>query len=116
MVGTPDVDKIWLKSYPEGIPATVDEPKHRSLRDMIESSFVEWPDNTAYSCMGKRMSYRELDEQSMKFAGYLQQTLGLTRGERVAIMLPNAATTIHRHSLLRSHPNIIRLALSVMKQ
>ena len=89
MVSTPDVEKIWLESYPDGIPATVDEPKHRSLRDMIEASFTEWPDNRAYTCMGTSLTYRELDEQSMKFAGYLQQTLGLTRGERVAIMLPN---------------------------
>jgi len=89
MARSPDVEKIWLKSYPEAVPAEVDEPAHRSLRDMIEAGFDEWPDNRAYTCMGTSLTYRQLDEQSMKFACYLQQTLGLTRGERVAIMLPN---------------------------
>ena len=88
-VGGPEVEKIWLKSYPDGMPAVVEEPAHRSLRDMIEHSFSEWPDNRAYTCMGTTLTYRELDELSMQFAGYLQQALGLTRGERVAIMLPN---------------------------
>jgi len=89
MARSPDVEKIWLKSYPEAVPAEVDEPAHRSLRDMIEAGFDEWPDNRAYTCMGTSLTYRQLDEQSMKFTCYLQQTLGLTRGERVAIMLPN---------------------------
>ncbi|MEO1201932.1 MAG: AMP-binding protein, partial [Pseudomonadota bacterium] len=89
MRGTPDVEKIWLKSYPEGMPAEVPEPEHRSLRDMFEHSFRTFPDNTAFSCMGASLSYRELDARSMQFACYLQKSLGLTRGERVALMMPN---------------------------
>ncbi len=83
------MEKIWLDAYPEGVPAEVPEPEHRSLRDMIEGSFRDYPDNPAYTNMGTTLTYRQLDELSMKFAAYLQKTLGLTRGERVAIMLPN---------------------------
>ena len=83
------MEKIWLDAYPEGVPAEVPEPDYRSLRDMIERSFREYPDRPAYTNLGTTLTYRQLDELSMKFAAYLQKTLGLTRGERVAIMLPN---------------------------
>jgi long-chain acyl-CoA synthetase len=83
------LEKIWLKSYPPGVPEVVPEPKFRSIREMVEHSFQEWPDRPSYTNMGTTISYRELDELSMQFACYLQKTLGLTRGERVAIMLPN---------------------------
>ncbi len=83
------MEKIWLDAYPEGVPAEVPEPEHRSLRDMIERSFSKYPDNPAFTNMGTTLSYRQLDELSMKFAAYLQRKLGLTRGERVAVMLPN---------------------------
>jgi long-chain acyl-CoA synthetase len=83
------MDKIWLKSYPEGIPAEIPPPGFRSLREMFERAFTDYPDRPAYTNMGTTISYRQLDEMSLQFAGYLQQTLGLVRGERVAIMLPN---------------------------
>ena len=83
------MEKIWLKSYPPGVPEEVPEPKFRSIREMVEYSFQEFPDRPSYTNMGTTISYRELDELSMQFACYLQKTLGLTRGERVAIMLPN---------------------------
>ena len=83
------MEKIWLKSYPTNVPEFVPEPEFRSLRDMIEHCFSEYADNPSYYCMGKTISFRELDELSLKFAGYLQGELGLTRGERVALMMPN---------------------------
>jgi len=83
------MEKIWLKSYPPGVPADVPEPEFRSLRDMVEASFDKYADRPSFDNMGTSLSYRDLDRLSMKFACYLQQTLGLTRGERVAIMLPN---------------------------
>jgi long-chain acyl-CoA synthetase len=83
------LEKVWLKSYPEGVPAELPTSEFRSVRDMFESSFKAYPDRPAYTNMGTTMSYRQLDQLSMHFAAYLQQTLGLTRGERVAIMLPN---------------------------
>ena len=83
------MDKIWLKSYPEGVPETVPEPPYRSIRDMIEHSFDEYADLPSYTNMGTTLTYGDLDELSRRFACYLQGTLGLTRGERVAVMLPN---------------------------
>jgi len=83
------VEKIWLKSYPPGVPEKVPAPRFRSLREMIEHSFQQYPDNPAYTNMGTTITYRDLDALSMQFACYLQKKLELTRGERVAIMLPN---------------------------
>jgi long-chain acyl-CoA synthetase len=83
------VEKPWLDSYPEGVPAEIPTPEYRSVRDMLDFSLREYADRTAYSCLGTRMTYRELDELSMQFACYLQSELGLVKGERVAIMLPN---------------------------
>ncbi len=83
------MEKAWLKSYPEGVPAEVPEPPFRSVRELFERSFSEYPDNAAYTNMGRTLSYADLDQLSMQFACYLQQSLGLMRGERVAIMLPN---------------------------
>ena len=83
------MEKIWLESYPPGMPEEVPEPPFRSLRELIENSFRNHPDRPSYTNMGTTISYRELDELSLQFACYLQKPLGLTRGERVAIMLPN---------------------------
>lgn len=83
------MEKIWLKSYPEGIPADLPAAPFRSVREMFEHAFETWPDRPSYSNMGTTLTYRQLDEKSMLFACYLQQTLGLVRGERVAVMLPN---------------------------
>ena len=83
------MEKVWLKSYPEGTPEEVPTPPWRSVRDLFEHSFAAYPDNPAYSNMGKTLSYSELNQLSMRFACFLQKKLGLTRGERVAIMLPN---------------------------
>ena len=85
------MDKIWLKSYQAGIPATIEDQmdKYRSLGDMLEESFSKFSQNTAYSCMGKGLTYQEVDKLSQQFASYLQNDLKLQKGERVAIMLPN---------------------------
>ena len=83
------MERIWLKSYPDGIPDQLPPPEFRSIREMFEHAFETYPDRPSYTNMGASISYRELDELSMQFACYLQQSLGLVRGERVAIMLPN---------------------------
>ncbi len=83
------MEKIWLKSYPEGIPAEVPTPPWRSVKDLFEHTFAAHPGNAAYTNMGTTISYAELNQMSMQFACFLQKKLGLTRGERVAIMLPN---------------------------
>ena len=83
------MEKAWLKSYPPGMPEEVPTPPYRSVRDLFESAFKKYPENAAYTNMGRTLTYAELDRLSMQFACYLQGTLGLSRGERVAIMLPN---------------------------
>ena len=83
------MEKTWLKSYPEDVPADLPEPPFRSVREIFEQAFDAWPERPAYTNMGRTLSYRDIDELSMQFACHLQQNLGLTRGERVAIMLPN---------------------------
>ena len=83
------VEKTWLKSYPEGIPAEVPTPPWRSVKDLFDHAFAAYPENAAYTNMGTTISYAELNRMSMQFAAFLQKKLGLTRGERVAIMLPN---------------------------
>jgi long-chain acyl-CoA synthetase len=71
------------------VPAELPDAPYRSVRDLFEQTFDAYPERPAYTCMGTTIDYRELDELSMQFACYLQHELGLTRGERVAIMLPN---------------------------
>ena len=82
-------EKIWLKSYGEGIPAELPVPEFRSLRETIEHAFEQPAERRCYTNMGTTLSYRDIDQLSLRFASYLQNTLGLIKGERVAIMLPN---------------------------
>lgn len=84
-----NVNKIWLESYAEGVPEELPPPEFKSLREMIEHSFVEYADRPAYTNLGTTLSYRDIDRLSLQFACYLQSALGLIKGERVAIMLPN---------------------------
>ena len=81
-------ERIWLKHYPEGVPADIDASQYPSLVALMDESFKKFADRTAYSYMGKDVSYAETDAQSRAMAGYLQ-SLGLARGDRVAIMMPN---------------------------
>ena len=81
--------KIWLDSYPQGVPAEIDARSYASLGELLERSCVRFGERNAFSSMGVSISYAELDRLSRDFAAYLQKALGLHKGERVAIMLPN---------------------------
>jgi long-chain acyl-CoA synthetase len=83
------MDRIWLKSYPDGVPADVDLGKLRTLAQLIDEGFARHADSAAYVQMGRSLTYREVDELSRRFAAYLQKTARLAKGERFAIMLPN---------------------------
>lgn len=83
------LEKPWLKLYPKGVPETIGTPPWKSLREMIESCLRDYAGRPAYTNMGTTLTFRDLDELSQRFAAYLQGELGLVRGERVAIMLPN---------------------------
>jgi long-chain acyl-CoA synthetase len=78
----------WLGAYPQGVPADIDAAQYGSLVQLMEESFLKYAARTAYSFMGKEVSYGETDSLSRAFAAYLQG-LGLAKGDRVAIMMPN---------------------------
>jgi long-chain acyl-CoA synthetase len=82
------MERIWLKSYPEGVPAEI-ESAQGSLGDFIKTSFEKFRDRIAFISMGKAMSYGELDLKSRAFASYLETIARLPRGARVALMMPN---------------------------
>ncbi|MEY4363869.1 MAG: hypothetical protein RLZZ24_1221 [Pseudomonadota bacterium] len=78
----------WLTSYPEGVPADVDVNAYPSLTGLMQDSFTRFADRTAFTFMGKGMTYGDMDRQSRAFASYLK-SLGLNKGDRVAVMMPN---------------------------
>ena len=78
----------WLASYPPGVPAQARIDAYPSLAALLEEAFRRHPRRDALICMDQRMSYRELDQLSEAFGAWLQ-SLGLLRGARVALMLPN---------------------------
>ena len=81
-------DRIWFDQYPAGVPADIDPSQYTSLAALIDESFSKYARRAAYSFMGQDFSYAATDAQSRAFAAYLQ-SLGLQRGDRVAIMMPN---------------------------
>ena len=80
--------KPWRSSYPAGVPHELDYGAYDSLLDLLDESFTKYANQPAYWCMGKHFSYQAIDHASKNLATYLQ-SLGLKKGARVAIMLPN---------------------------
>ncbi|NDG84884.1 MAG: long-chain-fatty-acid--CoA ligase [Proteobacteria bacterium] len=83
------MEKIWLKSYQPGVDSVIDPNQYTSLVELLESIFQKFAMKPAFHNMGKTISYAELDRMSYQFACYLQNDLKLSRGDRVAIMMPN---------------------------
>ena len=81
-------ERIWLQSYPQGVASDIDPNAYASLVALMEESFAKYADRTAYSFMGRDVRYAETDQLSTRLAAYLQ-SLGLERGDRVAVMMPN---------------------------
>jgi len=82
------LEKIWLKSYPPGVPAEIDVNEYASLREVLEESCAKFGSRPAYSCMGRTITFAELDRLSAAFGAFLQGR-GLAKGARVALMMPN---------------------------
>jgi long-chain acyl-CoA synthetase len=82
------MERPWLRNYPPGVPAEIDPSTYPSLVAMFDETFKAHPGKDAFVCMGKAMTYADLDQSSRAFAAWLQSK-GLARGARVAIMLPN---------------------------
>ena len=82
------MERIWLKQYPPGVPAEIDVNEYESLRDIFEESVAKYASRPAFTCMGKSITFAELDTLSSAFGAWLQG-LGGGKGTRVALMMPN---------------------------
>jgi long-chain acyl-CoA synthetase len=82
------VEKIWLKHYPKGVPPEIDVSEYASIREVFEESVAKYATRPAFSCMGKSLTYAELDTLSAAFGAWLQG-IGCKKGTRVALMMPN---------------------------
>ncbi|MBD2810205.1 long-chain-fatty-acid--CoA ligase FadD [Xenorhabdus sp. Vera] len=83
------MEKVWLKHYPADVPAEIDPDRYSSLIEMFENAVAHYADQVAFINMGEVMTFRKLEERSRAFAAYLQNGLGLQKGDRVALMMPN---------------------------
>ena len=82
-------DKIWLRSYPPGMPAEIGVSPFSSVPELLEDTIRRYGDKPAFHNLGHTISFNELERLSRDFAAYLQTLPGMVKGERVAIMLPN---------------------------
>jgi long-chain acyl-CoA synthetase len=82
------MERFWLKQYPAGVPADVDASQYRSVAELMEDAFRKYASRDAYVSMGKAMTFREVEEHSRSFGAWLQSR-GLSKGARVALMMPN---------------------------
>ncbi|MBS0326908.1 MAG: long-chain-fatty-acid--CoA ligase [Proteobacteria bacterium] len=83
------MDRIWLKSYPPGIPADIDVNEYASVRELFEECCRTYASRPSFSCMGRTLSFSDLDALSASFGAWLQGAAGCQRGTRVALMMPN---------------------------
>jgi long-chain acyl-CoA synthetase len=81
------MEKIWLKSYPKGVPAEISSA-YRSIPDLIDANIGKYSARPAYRCMGKTITFEDVDRMSTAFGAWLQSK-GLAKGARVAVMMPN---------------------------
>ena len=82
------MERIWLKSYPAGVPADIDPKKYRSLIELFDKSIAKYRDRPAFHSMGKSITFGELDKLSRDFAAWVQAR-GFAKGTRIAVMMPN---------------------------
>jgi len=83
------MDKVWLASYPPGVPHDVDARQFASLADMLAQGVARFRALPAFTSMGVSLTFGDVDAKSRDFAAFLQQRCGLRKGDAVAIMMPN---------------------------
>ena len=81
--------KHWLAAYGEKIPCEIDPDAHGSVLEMLEDAMQRFADKPAFRCFGQTLTYADIDRLSRDFAAYLQSKLGVKKGDRIAVMLPN---------------------------
>lgn len=83
------MEKIWLKSYPPGVPAEINPDAYQSLIEIFDQSCQKYSNDPAFYNMGVVLTYKQIDHYSRQFAAFLQNNLKMKKGDRFAIMLPN---------------------------
>jgi long-chain acyl-CoA synthetase len=89
MESTTATARPWTKFYPKGVPTEINPEAYPSLAALIEEGCTTYADRPAYACMGKQITFAEVNEQSKQFASFLQHDLGLSPGDRVVLQMPN---------------------------
>jgi long-chain acyl-CoA synthetase len=83
------MEKIWYKSYDPGVPHTINPDQYASIPEMLEESFNKFKDNPCFTNFDEVLTFKQVDELSQAYAGFLQSECKLQKGDRVAIMMPN---------------------------
>ncbi len=83
------MNRFWLNSYPKDVPHDINTDEFSSVPAILAHACQHYPENTAYTNFGTSLTFSEVNVLSLKFADFLQNTLGLKKGDRLAIMLPN---------------------------
>jgi long-chain acyl-CoA synthetase len=83
------MEKIWYKSYDPGVPHTINPDQYASIPEMLEESFNKFKNNPCFTNFDEVLTFKEVDELSQAYAGFLQTECKLQKGDRVAIMMPN---------------------------
>jgi long-chain acyl-CoA synthetase len=78
----------WRKFYPQGVPYEINPDAYPSLLELMDEGFEKFSHKSAYACMGKEITYAQLNTLSRNFAAYLQ-SIGMEKGDRIAIQMPN---------------------------
>jgi long-chain acyl-CoA synthetase len=81
-------ERIWLKNYPAGVAANIDAESYPNLVALIDETLKKYASLPAFTCMGKTLTYTQIDQQSRDFGAYLQSR-GLLPGDKIALMMPN---------------------------
>jgi long-chain acyl-CoA synthetase len=83
------MEKVWLKSYPPGVPEEIDLNSYQSVTDVFEQAIERFGDKPCFSNLGTTFTYDEMDRYTDQLASYLQSLPGMNKGDRVAVMMPN---------------------------
>ncbi|KQO79079.1 long-chain-fatty-acid--CoA ligase [Rhizobium sp. Leaf262] len=103
------VQRPWLASYPPAVPAELPDLGYASLAELLEKSCARYADRKAFSSMGKSLTYRQLEEQTRRIGAWLQQ-LGLQKGDRVAVMMPNILQNpVATYAILRAGLTVVNV-------
>ncbi len=83
------MEKVWLKSYPPGVPEEVDLSEYQSVTDIFEQAIKQFGEHPCFYNLGTTLTYNEMDRYTDQLASYLQDLPGFEKGDRVAVMMPN---------------------------